>query len=221
MTTYALIHGAGDVGWYWHLVERELRAKGHDVVAPDLPLDDESASFNDYANTVVSALGDRTDDVVVVGMSFGAYTAPIVAERIGARHIVLVAPMVAHPGESPSGMFEATGYQQDPQEDPSDLAVFYHDVPEDLGREALSRGRDQAGSTWKEPWPLPVWPNVPVTAIIGRNDRLFPVSWLRTVIQDRLGITPIEIESGHCLALSQPVEVATILDGLRSPTTAP
>ena len=21
MTTYALVHGAGDVGWYWHLVE--------------------------------------------------------------------------------------------------------------------------------------------------------------------------------------------------------
>ena len=24
MATYALVHGAGDVGWYWHLVEREL-----------------------------------------------------------------------------------------------------------------------------------------------------------------------------------------------------
>jgi len=25
MATFALIHGAGDVGWYWHLVEVELR----------------------------------------------------------------------------------------------------------------------------------------------------------------------------------------------------
>jgi hypothetical protein len=25
MATYVLIHGAGDVGWYWHLVVRELR----------------------------------------------------------------------------------------------------------------------------------------------------------------------------------------------------
>jgi hypothetical protein len=24
MATFALIHGAGDVGWYWHLVEAEL-----------------------------------------------------------------------------------------------------------------------------------------------------------------------------------------------------
>jgi pimeloyl-ACP methyl ester carboxylesterase len=37
MSTFVLIHGAGDSGWYWHLVEAELRARGHDVVAPDLP----------------------------------------------------------------------------------------------------------------------------------------------------------------------------------------
>ena len=34
--TYVLIHGAGDVGWYWHLVEAELRGRGHDVVVMDL-----------------------------------------------------------------------------------------------------------------------------------------------------------------------------------------
>ena len=28
MATFALIHGAGDVGWYWHLVEAELRRAG-------------------------------------------------------------------------------------------------------------------------------------------------------------------------------------------------
>jgi len=37
LSTFVLIHGAGDVGWYWHLVETELRERGHDVVAPDLP----------------------------------------------------------------------------------------------------------------------------------------------------------------------------------------
>jgi len=36
VTTFALIHGGGDVGWYWHLVERELRQSGHDTLAPDL-----------------------------------------------------------------------------------------------------------------------------------------------------------------------------------------
>ena len=45
MATYVLIHGAGDVGWYWHLVETELRARGHDTLAPDLPCDDDSAGL--------------------------------------------------------------------------------------------------------------------------------------------------------------------------------
>jgi pimeloyl-ACP methyl ester carboxylesterase len=45
--TLVLIHGAGDVGWYWHLVEGELRRRGHDVVAPDLPCDDDYAGLSE------------------------------------------------------------------------------------------------------------------------------------------------------------------------------
>jgi pimeloyl-ACP methyl ester carboxylesterase len=54
-----LIHGAGDSGWYWHLVAAELRSRGHDVVAPDLPGDDESTGLNEYAVAVVEVIGDR------------------------------------------------------------------------------------------------------------------------------------------------------------------
>ena len=73
MATYALIHGAGDAGWYWHLVEAELRERGHDTVAPDLP-DDESAGWWECAATVVDAIGERTDELIVVGHSLGAFT---------------------------------------------------------------------------------------------------------------------------------------------------
>ena len=59
MSTFVLIHGAGDGGWYWHLVEAELRGRGHDVVAPDLPCEDD-AGLEDYADAVVEAVvGDR------------------------------------------------------------------------------------------------------------------------------------------------------------------
>ena len=47
MSTYVLIHGAGSDAWYWHLVEPRLRARGHDVVAVDLPCDDDSAGFEE------------------------------------------------------------------------------------------------------------------------------------------------------------------------------
>ena len=66
MGTFVLIHGAGDSGWYWHLVASELRSNGHDAVTPDLPADDDTARLDDYADAVVAAVGDRTE-VVVVG----------------------------------------------------------------------------------------------------------------------------------------------------------
>ena len=93
MATFAFIHGAGDVGWYWHLVEAELRGAGHGTVAPDLPIEDDGAGLSEYADAVIDAIGARRD-VLVVAQSFGGYTAPIVAERIDARLIVLVAGMI-------------------------------------------------------------------------------------------------------------------------------
>ena len=83
MATFALIHGAGDGGWYWHLVAAELRERGHDVVAPDLP-EDESAGLPAYADVVVEAIGDLADPVVVA-QSFGAFTGPLVCDRVEAR----------------------------------------------------------------------------------------------------------------------------------------
>jgi hypothetical protein len=74
MTTYVLIHGAADSGWFWHLLESELRHRGHDVVAPDLPCDDDSAGLAGDADTVVDAIGARTD-LVVVAQSFGGFPA--------------------------------------------------------------------------------------------------------------------------------------------------
>src|SRR3569833_3048894 len=54
MATYALIHGAGDAS-YWHLLVPEQRARGHEVLAPELPSDAE-AGLAGYTETVVSAI---------------------------------------------------------------------------------------------------------------------------------------------------------------------
>jgi pimeloyl-ACP methyl ester carboxylesterase len=215
MATFAFIHGAGDVGWYWHLVEAELRRRGHDSVAPDLPCDDDTAGLDRYTEVVVDAMGDRRE-VVVVGQSLGGYVAPIVAQRVGAELIVLVAGMVPKPGESAEEMFRVTGWQPEPRADQSTRAVFYHDVPANLADEAMSRARDQSDTPGAEPWPLAAWPAIPTRFILGRNDRFFPAPWLRNVVKERLAITPDEIDSGHCPALARPQELALMLDGFLS-----
>ena len=100
MATFVLIHGGGDVGWYWHRVVAELHERGHVAVAPDLPCDDDAAGLHEYADTVVDAIGDR-NDLVVVGQSYGGFTAPLVADRVPVDLLVLVAGMVPAPGETP------------------------------------------------------------------------------------------------------------------------
>lgn len=213
-TTYVLIHGAGDVGWYWHRVDAQLRERGHDVVTMDLPVDDESAGLAAYADVVVAGIGDRSD-LVVVAQSSGGYIAPIVCHRVPAKLLVLVAGMVPTPGETAQQMFANTGYEQPKQEDPSDLAVFYHDVPPHLAAEATRRGRTQSSTPGNEPWPLAAWPDVPARYLLCRNDRLFPRAWVRRLVRDRLGITPDEIDSGHCPALSRPRELVDRLEAYR------
>jgi hypothetical protein len=210
MAFFAFIHGAGDVGWYWHLVEDELRAAGHDTVAPDLPIDDDAAGLSEYATAVADAIGDRRD-VVVVAQSFGGYVAPIVAERVGARLIVLIAAMIPAAGESAEEMFATTRWQPRQLEDPTPRAVFYHDVPDTLADDAMSRGRRQSDRPGREPWPLERWPYIPTRFVLCRDDRFFPAEWLRPLVRDRLGIEPDEIASGHCPALGHPRVLAELL----------
>lgn len=216
MATYALVHGAGDVGWYWHLVEAALRARGHQSVAPDLPIEDDSATLADHAQVVVNAVRavDGEDEVVVVGQSWGGYVAPIAAEAVRAQRLILVAPMIPRPGESAEEMFDATGWRM-PVGATGTMEVFYHDVDQALAAEAMSRGRPQSNSTGTEPWPLDDWPDIPTRVIVCRNDRFFGESWLRLVVRDRLGLEPDALDSGHTPALSHPRELVELMESYR------
>jgi pimeloyl-ACP methyl ester carboxylesterase len=210
VATFALIHGAGDVGWYWHLVEAELRSKGHDVVAPDLPCDDDTAGLSEYTDTVLEAIGDRSE-VVVVAQSAGAFTAPLVCDRTPVEQLVLVAGLIPAPGEAGRDWWTNTGYES-PAESYDEVETFYHDVPPELTAEALERSRAQSDTPGREPWPLDAWPDVDTRFLLCRNDRLLPADFLRRVVRERLGFDPDEIESGHCPALSRPKEFAERLD---------
>ena len=209
MATFVLIHGASSDSWYWHLVIPELRERGHDVVAPDLPSDDDSAGLSDYADTVVEAIGDRAN-LVVVAQSMGGFTAPLVCDRVSVDLMVLVAAMVPKPGESPGDWWANTGWERGPTDEGFDvITTFFHDVPPDVVAEAMARGeRKQSGTPFEKPWPLAGWPDVATKFLLCRDDRFFPAEFMRRVVRERLGITPDEMDSGHLPALSHPKELA-------------
>ena len=226
MATFALIHGAGDVGWYWHLVEPVLHQRGHDVVAPDLPCDDDTVTLLDYADTVVEAIGGRRN-LIVVGQSYGGFTAALVADRLPVDVVVFVAGMVPAPGERPADWWENSGYRQAVEEqarqdggltgseDP--FVAFYHDVPRALAEEALRKERSESDTAYHSPWPLDSLPAVPAKFVVCTEDRFFPAPFMRRMAAERLGVVPDEIAAGHCVALSQPQHLGNLLDGYTRP----
>jgi pimeloyl-ACP methyl ester carboxylesterase len=227
VATYALIHGAGSDSWYWHLVVPELRALGHEVVAPDLPSDDDSAGFSEYADVVVDAVGDRAD-LVVVAQSMGGFTGPLVCARLRADLMVMVAAMVPRPGERPGDWWANTGWEEArrqqarrdgrPVDGDFDVrTVLFHDVPPAVVAEAFARGeRRQSGTPFERPWPLEAWPDVATRFLLCRQDRFFPAEFMRRTVQERLGIRPDEMDGGHLPALSRPTELAGRLEAYRA-----
>jgi pimeloyl-ACP methyl ester carboxylesterase len=202
MTTFALVHGGGGSAWDWHLVAAELRGRGHEPIAVDLPSEDESAGWWDYADAVVEAIGDRSD-LVVVGHSLGGFTAPLVCARRPVDLLVFVAGMVPAPGELFADWWADTGYEDSGEDD-----SFYHDVPPELAAEARTRERGQAAKPLEEPWPLAVWPDVPTRYLLCRDDRMFTADWARRHARERLGLEADEMDGGHYVSLSRPGELA-------------
>ena len=214
MTAFALIHGSGDGGWAWHLVQEALRARGHVAVASDLPTDPEDATWDDCVEVVASALAEEwlVGDVVVVGHSSGGLLVPLVAERLGAALQVFVAGMVPRAGESASAWFPAVGWYEAVAA-PADAAdVFHHDVPAALAREAVARERVTGERLGEVPWPSPALPPIPARYVVTARDRFIPPAVQRRVAAERLGIgAPDELDAGHCAPLSRPGELAALL----------
>ncbi|QFG26332.1 alpha/beta fold hydrolase [Actinomadura sp. WMMB 499] len=216
MATFVLIPGAGGRAWYWHRLVPELR--GHDVVAVDLPADDDSADLSEYADVVAAAIGDRTD-VVLVAQSMGGLTAPLVCTRVPVDLLVLVNAMVPVPGETGSAWWGNTGQPQamaeaavregrSPSDELDPMEIFFHDLPPDVVAEAVRGDPPQSSTPFTEPWPLSRWPDTPTVFLQSRDDRLFPLEWQRRIVRERLGIPVEALPGGHLVALGHPRELA-------------
>jgi pimeloyl-ACP methyl ester carboxylesterase len=221
MSVFVLIPGAGGSAWYWHRVVPELRARGHEAIAVDLPGPDKSAGLPEYADAVVAAIAGRRD-VVVVGQSMGAFTAPAACAHTPVRLLVLLNGMIPLPGETPGDWWANTGWEPAriaaalaggyPAE--FDLATYFlHDVPADVVAAGEAHGYDEADIAFGQPCAIDRWPDVSTRVIAGRDDRFFPVEFQRRVARDRLGVDIDVVPGGHLAALAYPAELAERLTG--------
>lgn len=207
--TYVLLHGGGSSAWDWHLVAPLLHAGGHRTVAVDLPVDEPDAGWSDYVDVVADALGADLRPLVVVGHSLGAFTAPLVAARLDAELIVLLAGMIPAPGELFTDWWKKSGYVSSGADD-----VFYQDVDPALAAQAEAHARSEVSAALREPWPLAAWPSIPTRYALFRDDLMFTPEFARRHARERLGLVADELPGGHYALISRPDDVAAYLSGL-------
>jgi pimeloyl-ACP methyl ester carboxylesterase len=227
MATFALVHGSQHGAWCWDRLVPELEARGHHVVAPDLPCDDPEAGISDYADVVVDAIGDA-DDVVVVGHSLGSLTVPVVASRRPVTRMVFLCSVPTGPGpaiDADLSTMVTKEYQEADQRTDDlgrdDMAaadariVWYADATPEDAEWAIARLRPQSRRPLLEPSPIDTWPDAPSTVILGEDDGCVNHTWALAAATARLGgEAPIVIAGGHSPMLVRPVELADILDAL-------
>ena len=79
MSTFVIVPGAWDTPATLEPLVDPLELVGHEVTIVDLPCESREATLDDYADVVRAALPDDPADVVLVGYSFGGFTASRIA----------------------------------------------------------------------------------------------------------------------------------------------
>jgi pimeloyl-ACP methyl ester carboxylesterase len=223
---FGFVHGVNHGAWCWDYLTPHLSTLGHECVTVDLPCEDPAAGIAVYADCVASAL-TTTDEVILVGHSLGGLTIPVVATSRPVRRLVYLCGAVPHPGcswmdqvgdfvQEPPFMpvFHDDGSTSIPAE--AAIEVFYPDCAPELQRWAVARLRRQAFAPMVEITPLERLPDVASSVIIAREDRILPVDYARQIAEERLGVTPIELDGGHSPFLARPQQLASELNKLAS-----
>jgi pimeloyl-ACP methyl ester carboxylesterase len=227
--TVALVHGAYHGASCWARLIPELGRLGFQARAIDLPNHDPQAGAKQYAETVVRALDDVGDELVLVGHSLAGITVPLVANMRPVSVLVFLNSLLPEigsslrdqmgrepidPGALPNAEWIDCGGGTWLPAPATAQAMFYNDLsPEDVAW-LVPQLRRQATTPIDEVTPLERWPDCKMAAIICRDDRAASPAWERTALRERLGLEPIELDGGHSPFVGRPGELARVIAGL-------
>jgi pimeloyl-ACP methyl ester carboxylesterase len=220
VTDFILVPGAGGVATpHWRLVTARLEHAGHRAFPVDLPGSDPEKGLPDYAAMIVDVM-EGCAEPVVVAQSMGGFSAVMACHRVPAAGLILVNAMVPAPGETPGEWWAATGAIDARVADADaggygsefDLTTYFlHDLDSQAAADVLSDPGEEADIAFGQPCEIEAWPDVPTTAVVGRDDRFFPLEFQRKVLRERVGVFPIVIPGGHLLALANPNDLFHVL----------
>ena len=223
--TFALVHGAWHGAWCWDKVRPHLEAAGHNTLAVNLPIEDPSADFDDYASVVVDSL-EGPEDIILVGHSRGGNVIPRVANRTPIKKLIyLCSPVPQFEDVTPSDVLshaprrntaefvrgiESIGEDMTRFNKQVAGNVFYHDCTPETRAWAVQQLRIQRRISNADAKPIPR-PEVAASYILCQDDRVITPEWSRYIAHQILDVTPIELPGGHSPFLSRPQLLAQTL----------
>lgn len=188
----------------------------------DLPIEDATATFDDYADVVMDAC-QGLDDLVLVGHSLGGMVLPLVSARRPVTVQIFVCAVIPHLHGMPwddAPEMGSSDYGNERDDDGALVfrsadaarAIFYADCsPEDAiwAFERLRPLRNR--SLWDRPYPLTRWPVVRSAAVTCTDDLAIAADYQRVALRERLQVEPVELTGHHSPFLAQPAALADAL----------
>ena len=218
MSTFALIHGNWHDGSSWERLIGPLEALGHAALAPDLPIDDPNAGWEERAAPVRGALQGVEGEVVVVAHSGASGYGALVADRLDDPLLVHLCPRLI-PFPSPPGAPEVfrAGFPF-PHRRPDGMSAWEPAAAIDAMYPRLSRRTAEQLAARLRPtgppaddFPLPGHPDVDTSLVYAAEDEFFEPAWERFMARELLGVEPIEIPGGHFPMAEDPEGLAAVL----------
>jgi pimeloyl-ACP methyl ester carboxylesterase len=193
----------------------------------DLPIEDNSATFDTYADVVCAALDGCTDDLILVGHSYAGSAIPLVAARRPVRHLVYACAYVPDLGRSLADQlgdepellnpacYQGLKADAESRMEWCDLglaqALMYADCDEPTVQTAIARLRPQSVSAYGLPTSLAEFPAVSCTFITCSEDQIVGAECAGRIARDRLGADVIEFPGSHSPFLSRLSALADVL----------
>lgn len=228
MATFCLIHSSVQGPDCWEHVTRSLRADGHRTITPDLGQVGSDALAITYAREAAGAItaamaSDETDLWVLAHSASGMFLPWIPGEiaDLPLRGIIYLAAYAPLAGQSlletfrsDPAMFDPRWVGADPLDDDVAKTLLFHDCADaDLPSALATRRLMIASAAMSEIYPERVAP-VRSEYILCTQDRTLTPDWMQRAARERLGVTAIGIDSGHCPQSSRPAALAGILSAL-------
>jgi pimeloyl-ACP methyl ester carboxylesterase len=232
MATFVIVPGAWDTAAAVEPVIEPLAAAGHSVIAVDLPCADADATLEQYAAAVRATLPHDLSNIVVVGYSFGGFTASRIAAENPDVPVVYVAAWIPRPGTSVLDLFaggdpfaagdEAAGIaafgglivSAGPGLCALNIDTYVSNMDPPLRAAALEylerTQRPQGIAALRDKWNGVLRTSGRLTYVLTTGDTLVPPDAQRTMAAS-IGADIVELHSDHGAFREQPERLAQLL----------